>query len=189
MTASAETIEEQIRIYAAEFLKANYGEDALKKLSALKIIAVDTYDCGGVSEATEQHIKIAARRDVMAGKLTDTTKLIVRHELGHTLDAEAPAFPEFDEEIQHEEIAWQKAKPRNAAERWYKNVSVRTHLDPVKMAALGFPRPEWKVPAEKLRRGMLREMLRMGRDSVFVNRFLAERFAMAHLVEDPDYYC
>src|SRR5208337_5553471 len=103
------------------------------------IKAVDAYDNGGVSEATDKDIKIAARRDIDAGKLTNTTKLIIRHELGHILDENSPAFPEFEEEIEHEKIAWVNAKPKTPAEHWYKNVSIRTHIDPLKMQSIGFP--------------------------------------------------
>ena len=38
--------------------------------------------CNECCEASETEIKLAAKRDVNAGKLTDTTKLILRHELG-----------------------------------------------------------------------------------------------------------
>ena len=68
------------------------------------------------------------------------------------------------------------------------NVSVRTHLDPVKMASLGFPRPEWKLALGKLTRGTIREMGRMSLDNVFVDKGLAERFAMVNLLENPDFY-
>ena len=39
----------------------------------------------------------------------------------------------------------QKPKPKTPAEKWYKNISIRTHVDPLKMQSLGFPRPETKV--------------------------------------------
>ena len=188
MAASLENVEAEMRLYAACFLRLEYGFEAEKKLDMLEISAVDAYDTGGVSEATDRGVKIAAKRDVAAGKLTGTSKLILRHELGHILDRESPLFPEFDEEIQHEKIAWTNAKPKNAAENWYKNLSVRTHIDPLKMAALGFPRPELKVSAEKLERGTRMEMKRMGRDSVFVDRNLAERFALLNLVENSRFY-
>ena len=188
METSAKTIQEQIKEYAANFLKSEYGELALKKLSTLEILAVDAYDTGGISEATEKYVKIAARRDIIAGKLTETTKLIVRHELGHILDENSPAFPEFDEEIEHEKAAWVNAKPKSPAENWYKNVSIRTHIDPLKMQTLGFPRPEAKVPPQRLKQGTDAEMKRMKKDSVFADRHLAERYAMANLNENPDYY-
>ena len=127
-------------------LENRIGDQALKKLAALDIVAVDAYDSGGISETTEKYIKIAVKRDINAGKLTGTTKLIVRHELGHVLDEGSPAFPDFDEEIEHEKIAWVNAKPKTPAENWYKNVSIRTHVDPLKMQSLGFPRPETKSP-------------------------------------------
>ena len=188
METTAETIQEQMKTYARHFLKAEYGDQALKKLDALEIIAVDAYDTGGVSEATEKYVKIAVKRDIDAGKLTNTTKLIIRHELGHILDESSQAFPEFDEEIQHEKIAWAKAKPKTPAENWYRNISIRTHIDPLKMQSLGFPRPETKVSPQKLKQGTNWEMKRMKKDSVFVDRFLAERFALANLIENPDCY-
>ena len=188
MGTTTETVEEQMKIYASHFLKTEYGDQALKKLDALEIIAVDAYDTGGVSEVTEKYVKIAVKRDIDAGKLTDTTKLIIRHELGHILDESSQAFPEFDEEIQHEKIAWAKAKPTTPAENWYRNISVRTHIDPLKIQSLGFPRPETKVSPQKLKQGTNWEMRRMKKDSVFVDRFLAERFALANLIENPDYY-
>ena len=185
---TAEVIEEQMKAYALEFLKANYGEGSLKKLELLDIIAVDAYDVGGTSEATDSHIQIAAKRDINAGRLTGTTKLILRHELGHFLDGDAPMFPEFDEEIEHEKKAWKLAKPRNAAEHWYQNVSVRTHVDPLKMQARGFPRPELKITLRLLKRGTRMEVKRMRQDSVFVDGVLAERFAMVNLLLNPDFY-
>lgn len=188
METTSETIQEQMKTYARHFLKAEYGDQALKKLEILDIIAVDAYDTVGVSEATEKYVKIAAKRDINAGKLTNTTKLIIRHELGHVLDESSQAFPEFDEEIQHEKIAWTKAKPKTPAENWYKNVSIRTHIDPLKIQSLGFPRPETKVSMQQLKQGTKREVERMKKDSVFVDRFLAERFALANLFENPDYY-
>ena len=75
----------------------------------------------------------------------------MRHELGHVLDENSPAFPEFEEEIEHERIAWVNAKPKTPAENWYKNVSIRTHIDPLKMQSLGFPRPETKVSEKQLK--------------------------------------
>ena len=188
MTTAIESLERQMRRYARRFLKAQYGQQVLKKLQAIEVKAVNDYDSGGLSEATESGITIAAKRDVVAGKLTATTKLIVRHELGHMLDDDSPSFPEFEEEIIHERIAWRKAKPRNAAENWYKNLSIRTHIDPLKMQSLGFPRPEIKVSREKLQAGTGVEVVRMSQNSVFVDRQLAERFAMANLIENPNYY-
>ena len=185
--AAIERIEEQMRQYAEDFLRNEYGAQALKKLETIRLSAVDAYDTGGVSEASETEVKLAAKRDVDAGKLTGTTKLILRHELGHILD-DAPAFLEFEEEINHEKIAWKKAKPRNAAEHWYKNISVRTHLDPLKMQSMGFPRPETKVLPKNLQQGVKSEVTRMKKDSVWVDEVLAERFALANLVENPNYY-
>jgi len=185
---NAEGIQNQLEEYAKEFLKTQYGDQALKKLATLDILAVDDYDTGGISEATEKYIKIAVKRDINAGKLTGTTKLIVRHELGHVLDDNSPAFPEFDEEIEHEKTAWIKAKPKNPTENWYKNISIRTHIDPLKMQSLGFPRPETKISNKRLNEGTNAEIRRMKKSSHFVDRTLAERFAMANLIENPDYY-
>jgi len=183
------SLEQQMRRYAKRFLKTEYGSPAIEKMKTIEIKAIDAYDFGGLSEATEKDITIAAKRDVNAGKLTGTTKLILRHEIGHVLDEGSPMFPEFEEELLHEEIAWQKAKLRNGAENWYKNLSVRTHVDPLKMQALGFPRPELKIKPERLRCGTKAEVERMGKSSVFVDTYLAERFAMVNLIENPDYYC
>jgi hypothetical protein len=174
--------------YAEDFLRAEYGEEGLKKLALIRISIVNSYDTGGISEATDTGVKLAAKRDVEAGKLTDTTKLVLRHELGHILDDRSPIFPEFDEEIAHEKIAWTKAKPKNASERWYENVSIRTHLDPLKMAALGFPRPETKLSPDQLQQGTIAEIERMKKDSLWVDEVLAKRYAMAHLIENPNYY-
>lgn len=174
--------------YAREFLKTEYGDKALKKLETIEIKAIYAYDDGGVSEATNKDIKIAIKRDIDAGKLTNTTKLIIRHEIGHILDENSPAFPEFEQEIEHEKIAWLNARPKTPGEHWYVNLSVRTHIDPLKMQVLGFPRPERKVSRELLKRGMNAEVKRMKKDSVIVDEILAERFAMANLVEDPKYY-
>jgi len=184
---TANSVLEQIREYATCFLKTEYGDQALRKLAALDIVDVEAYDTGGVSEATEKYVKIAVKRDVNAGKLTGTTKLIVRHELGHILDENSPAFPEFEEEIEHEKIAWVNAKPKTPAENWYKNVSIRTHIDPLKMQSLGFPRPETKVSPRRLKQGTKMEMRRMQKGNALVDRVLAERFAMANLIENPDY--
>jgi len=181
-------IEEQIKEYARFFLKGEYGDQALKRLDMFEIKALNAYEIGGVSEVTDKDIKIAARRDIDAGKLTNTTKLIIRHELGHILDENSPEFPEFEEQIEHEKIAWVNAKPKTPAEHWYKNVSIRTHIDPLKMQSIGFPRPEKKVSAKLLKQGTNLELKRMKRDSLFTDKILAERFAMANLIEDPDYY-
>jgi hypothetical protein len=167
---TAQQIEDQIRAYAKQFLECEYGEQAKRKLEAYSIQAVDAYDTGGVSEATA------------------TTKLIVRHELGHILDDTSPVCADFEEEILHERIAWANAKPKTPAEEWYKAVSIRAHVDPLKMQAIGFPRPERKVAVQKLKMGVKAEMQRMGRSSLLVDAALAERFAMFHLVEDPNYY-
>ncbi len=188
METTVKRIEEQIKEYAKCFLKTEYGDQALKRLEMFDIKAVDAYDTGGVSEVTDKDIKIAARRDIDAGKLTNTTKLIIRHELGHILDENSPAFPEFEEEIEHEKIAWVNAKPKTPAEHWYKNVSIRTHIDPLKMQSIGFPRPETKVSPELLKQGISIELKRMKRNSLFVDKILAERFVLANLIEDPNYY-
>ena len=188
MQTTAKSIESEIKEYAAQFLKAEYGQQTAEKLTSFEIKAVDAYDDGGVSEITEEHIQIAARRDVEAGKLTNTTKLIVRHELGHLLDQSSDSFPNFDEEIEHEKAAWINAKPKNAAEQWYKNLSIRTHVDPLKMQAMGFPRPERKVSSKKLKQATNMELERMKKESPFVDVVLAERFAMANLLEDPYHY-
>ena len=102
MQTTAKSIEYDIKEYAEQFLKSEYGEQAAQKLAYIEIKAVDAYDDGGVSEITDEHIQIAAKRDIEAGKLTNTTKLIVRHELGHLLDQSSEAFPDFNEEIEHE---------------------------------------------------------------------------------------
>ena len=188
MQTTAKSIEYDIKEYAEQFLKTEYGEQAAKKLTNFEIIAVDAYDDGGVSEITDEHIKIAARRDIEAGKLTETTKLIVRHELGHLLDQSSDAFPDYEEEIKHETAAWMNAKPRNAAEQWYKNLSIRTHIDPVKMQTMGFPRPEKKVSVKMLKQGTNMELKRMKKESPFADELLAVRFAMVNLIENPNYY-
>jgi hypothetical protein len=185
---SQRQIEDEIRAYALDFLGREYGEGAQKKLQAYSIITVDSYDCGGVSEATEDQIIIAIKRDLVAGKLTETTKLVVRHELGHILDETAPLCPTFEEEVAHEKIAWKNAKPKTAAERWYMCVSLRTHIDPLKMQAVGFPQPQTKIAPQKLIHAAETEAHRMGQESVFVDETWAERLAMAHLLENPDYY-
>jgi hypothetical protein len=186
--STVQWIQGQLRQYAEGFLQAEYGgEAAAKVLGAIEIIAVDTYDDGGVSEATEDHIVIAARRDVEAGQLTATTKLILRHELGHIFDLQdEPA--DFEEELEHEKTAWAKAKPKNAAEQWYKNLSIRTHIDPLKMQSMGFPRPETKLSEAQLSQGVMAEVERMKKDSAIVDSLLAKRYAMANLVENPDFY-
>jgi hypothetical protein len=188
MKAILQQIETEIREYARAFLKSEYGEQALQKFALINISAIDAYDDGGISEATETEIKLAVKRDIDAGKLTGTTKLIIRHEMGHIFDETLPDFPEFEEEIKHEKIAWENAKPKTAAENWYKNISIRTHIDPLKMRALGFPRPETKLSSQQLQEGILAEIARMKKDSVWVDEVMAKRFAMANLVEDPTYY-
>jgi hypothetical protein len=182
-----EYIEEQIRQYAQDFLRSEYGEQAIEKIAPIRICAVDAYDTGGVSEASETDVKVAVKRDVNAGKLTPTTKLILRHELGHILE-NSMSYGEFDEEIEHEKQAWDKAKPKNAAEKWYRNISIRTHLDPLKMKAIGFPTPETKLSPQQLRMGTVLEVERMKKGSVWVDELLAMRYAMANLVENPHYY-
>jgi hypothetical protein len=178
-----------MRQYAEEFLRTEYGpETATKVLDSITIIAVDAYDEGGVSEATEDHIKIAAKRDVEAGILTATTKLILRHELGHIFDTSPEEFSGFEEEIRHERTAWGKAKTKNAAENWYKNLSIRTHIDPLKMESLGFPRPETKLSDNQLQQGISSEVQRMKKSSLWVDQALAKRYAMANLVDNPKFY-
>ena len=186
--ATLKSIEKQMKIYAEHFLRTEHGDQALSKLETLDITALNAYDAGGLSEVTDETIKIAAKRDIDAGKLTNTTKLILRHELGHVLDSNSPCFPEFEEEIEHEKIAWRNAKPKNPAEQWYKNLSIRTHIDPLKMQVLGFPRPENRVSPERLKQGTNAEIKRMRKDSALVDKKLAERFAMANLIENPNYY-
>jgi hypothetical protein len=188
LNSTAKQIEQEMKEYAEYFLKTEYGDQASKLMKTFEIQAVDAYDTGGVSEITEKGIKIAAKRDIEVGKLTNTTKLIIRHEIGHMLDKSSPAFPEFEERIEHEKMAWANAKPKNAAEKWYKNLSIRTHLDPLKMQVMGFPRPEKKVSPSRLKQAIRIELKRMKRDSVFADQILAERFAMARLIEDPEYY-
>ena len=41
---------------------------------------------------------------------------------------------------------------------------------------------------KRLKLGTDLEMKRMKKDCAFVDRFLAERFALANLIENPDYY-
>ncbi len=77
-------------------MRSEYGEQAIEKIAPIHICAVDAYDTGGVSEATETDVKVAAKRDVTAGKLTHTTKLVLRHELGHILE-NSPILFEFEE--------------------------------------------------------------------------------------------
>ena len=187
MQASVEQIERQIREYAEHFLETEYGVQAVKKLAEYTIKAVYAYDTN-ISEVTGNVIKIAAKRDMDIGKLTDVTKLTLRHELGHILDENLPDFPDFDELIEHERIAWANAKLKTPAEHWCKNLAMRTHLDPLKMQALGFPCPERKVSPEQLKWGINMELERMSKDSPFVDEHLAERYAMANLTENPNYY-
>lgn len=182
-------IQGQLRQYAEGFLRAEYGaEAAAKVLGAVEIVAVDAYDDGGVSEAAEDHIIIAAKRDVEAGHLTATTKLILRHELGHVFNMSPDEPVDFKEELEHEKTAWAKAKPKNAAEQWYKNLSIRTHIDPLKLQSMGFPRPETKLSEVQLRQGVVAEVERMKKDSAIVDSVLAKRYAMAKLVENPNFY-
>ncbi len=188
MQVTANWLEAQIRTYAQEFLKTQYGPEAAKRFNHFELNAVDAYDYGGVSEATDISLTVAAKRDFEAGKLTNTTKLIVRHELGHIVDEDPFDFPDFEDQIEREKTAWANAKPKNAAEQWYKNLSVRTHVDPLKMAAVGFPRPETKVSKELLEMGTAAEVARMKKDSLWVDVNLAKRFAMANLLENPNYY-
>ena len=186
--SSTTKVEQEMKEYAENFLKTEHDDQAPRLIENLEIQAINAFDDGGVSEITEKGIKIAAKRDIDAGKLTSTTKLILRHELGHLLDKDSPAFPNFEEEIAHEKMAWANAKPKNAAENWYKNLSIRTHVDPLKMQLMGFPRPERRISASRLKRAARVESERMKRSSVFVDEILAERFAMARLIEDSEYY-
>ncbi len=188
MQTTAENIEDQMKAYGIDFLKAEYGDEAARKLEMMEIKVIDAYDIGGISEITDKVIKIAAKRDIDAGKLTNTTKLIIRHELGHLLDENSPDFPEFEEQIEHERIAWTNAKPKNSAEYWYKNISIRTHMDPLKMQSMGFPRPETKITSDRLEQGICLELIRMKKDSPIADENLAKRYAMANLVENLDYY-
>lgn len=187
MQSSVEQIERQIREYSEHFLKTEYGEQAVKKLAEYTIEAVYAYDTS-LSEVTGNTIKIATKRDMDIGKLTDATKLTIRHELGHILDENLPDFPDFDETIEHERIAWVNAKLKTPVEHWCKNLAIRTHLDPLKMQTLGFPCPERKVTPAQLKRGINMELERMSKDSPFVDEHLAERYAMANLIENPNYY-
>jgi hypothetical protein len=177
-----------MRHFAEDFLKAEYGDQALKKLAPYQFEAVYAYDFGGISEVTGNIIQIAAKHDIDIGKLTDTTKLTIRHELGHILDETSPDFPDFPEIIAHERIAWANAKPNTPAENWCKNLSIRTHLDPLKMQSLGYPCPERKVSPQQLQQAIAKEFERMSKDSPFVDVHLAERYALANLIEDPNYY-
>ncbi len=188
MQAILRRIQTQMKHYAEEFLRVEYGSEAVKVIGSIEIIAVDAYDAGGVSEATGDHIKIAAKRDVEAGKLTSTTKLILRHELGHIFDPQSEEFGGFHEEMQHERTAWKNAKPKNAAENWYKNLSIRTHIDPLKMQSKGFPRPETKLSSDQLQYGTAAEIARLKKFNPLVDKVLAMRYAMANLVENPTFY-
>jgi hypothetical protein len=186
-TTTAKAIEGEIRAYAKQFLETEYGVEAADKLDKLDFVALDAYDDGGVSEATETTITIAAKRDIEAGKLTSTTKLIVRHELGHILDTSASAF-EYEEQLIREKTAWTNAKPKTAAENWYKNLSIRTHIDPLKMHAVGFPRPQTKVSKKQLRQAIKSEITKINKHNLVADKILAKRFALAHLIENPNYY-
>ncbi|MGD6935117.1 MAG: hypothetical protein ACQCN5_13025 [Candidatus Bathyarchaeia archaeon] len=188
MQSVTKKIEAQMNEYAKNFLKAEYGAEAQKKFESYIIKAVNSYDNGGVSEVTGNEVIIAAKRDIDQGRLTSETKLTIRHELGHILDENSPDCPEFDEIIAHEKIAWDNAKLKTPAEHWYKNLAVRTHMDPLKMQVLGYPNPETKVPKKLLQKGKESEMKRMSKNSVFVDEVLAERFAMANLTENSSYY-
>ncbi len=178
-------IEHQMMLYAKDFLKSEYSDTSKFDF---EITALDAYDDGGTSEACGNHIIIAARRDLNAHKLTATTKLIIRHELGHLLDQPSDNYAEFEQEIGREKTAWKNAKPKTAGENWYKNLSIRTHMDPLKMQTKGFPRPERKISQHKLRKGIYAEVKRMAKDSVFVDKIFAKRLAMANLIENPNYY-
>jgi len=188
MEKASKRIEHQIKTYAKNFLKTEYGEEAAKKLEKYSIKAVYAYDGDCVSEVSGNEIRIAAKRDINAGKLTNATKLTIRHELGHILDEDSPEFPEFEELIEHEKIAWENAKLKTPAEHWCKNLSVRTHMDPLKMQSIGYPCPEIKVSQKQLKQATNTEVKRMQKDSVFVDRVLAMRFAMANLIENQEYY-
>lgn len=65
---------------------------------------------------------------------------------------------------------------------------IRTHIDPLKMQSLGFPRTETKISPEQLERGIAFEVKRIKKDSTWVDPTLAKRYAMANLVMDPDFY-
>jgi len=185
---ASKRIEQQIRQFAEDFLRAEYGKEAVKKLEKYSIKAIYAYDGDCISEVSGNEIRIAAKRDIEAGELTNATKLTVRHDLGHILDEDSPDFPEFEELILHEKIAWENAKLKTPAEHWCKNLSIRTHMDPLKMHAVGYPSAETKVSAKRLKQATHIEVRRMRKDSPFVDEVLAERFAMAHLVENPEYY-
>jgi hypothetical protein len=183
-----EKLEAQMKAYAKEFLKAEYGAQAQKKLETYALTAVYSYDVGGVSEVTGKEIRIAAKRDIDTGHLTGETKLSIRHELGHIIDENSPDFPDFEELIAHEKIAWDNAKLKTPAEHWYKNLAVRTHMDPLKMQVIGYPTSENKISPKLLKKATELEVTRMKKDSPFVDEVLAERFAMANLVENKAYY-
>lgn len=187
MQASAEQIVRQIREYAEHFLQTEYCEQAATKLAEYTIEAVYAYDTS-ISEVTGNVIKIAAKRDMDRGKLTEVTKLTIRHELGHILDEGLPDFPNFEELIEHERVAWANAKLKTPAEHWCKNLAMRTHLDPLKMQVLGFPCPQRKVSPKKLQHATNKELERMSKNSPLVDEHLAERYAMANLIENPSYY-
>jgi hypothetical protein len=183
---ASKRIEQLIRQFSEDFLRAEYGEEAAKKLEKYTIKTVNAYDAG-VSEVSGKEIRIAAKRDIDACKLTNTTKLTIRHELGHILDEDSSDFPEFEELIEHEKIAWKNAKLKTPAEHWCKNLSIRTHMDPLKMHSIGYPNPETKVSPKQLKQATSVEVKRMQKDSKFVDRGLAERFAMANLVESHNF--
>jgi hypothetical protein len=83
---ASKRIEQQIRQFAEDFLRAEYGKEAVKKLEKYSIKAIYAYDGDCISEVSGNEIRIAAKRDIEAGELTNATKLTVRHELGHILD-------------------------------------------------------------------------------------------------------
>jgi hypothetical protein len=56
------------------------------------------------------------------------------------------------------------------------------------MQSMGFPRPETKLSEAQLSQGVMAEVERMKKDSAIVDSLLAKRYAMANLVENPDFY-
>ena len=188
MEKASKRIEQKIRQFSEDFLRAEYGEEAAKKPEKYTIKAIYASDGDCISEVSGNEIRIAAKTDIDEGKLTNSTKLTIRHELGHVLDENLPDFPDFEELILHEKIAWKNAKLKTPAEYWCKNLSIRTHMDPLKMHAMGYPSDRTKILPKQLRQATKIEVERMRKDSLFVDEVLAERFAMAHLVENPKYY-
>lgn len=59
---------------------------------------------------------------------------------------------------------------------------------PLKDAVAGFPRTETKISPEQLECGIAFEVKRIKKDSAWVDRVLAKRYAMANLVMDADFY-